>query len=169
MPRRLHHGDAHSLREILLGPDSPLLKPGERGFNFRTVRTDHARRVAHDYLGGPPVVLPTEVPITFGGSQGGLAGDDKGPIYVSLDGPTPISTSSQPDKTAYPEGRLEVDKLGTNNVVPIVVTDDKTGARVINPALAANSVQVLHDTHGKTSHLSEANLNALIRYLLSLE
>ena len=63
VPRWLHHGSAHSVREILLPPDSPLLAPGERGFNFRTVRTGHQRRVAHDVLGGPPVVLPTEVPI----------------------------------------------------------------------------------------------------------
>src|SRR5262249_964728 len=41
VPRWLHHGDAHSIREILLTPDSPLLQTGERGFNFRTVRTDH--------------------------------------------------------------------------------------------------------------------------------
>jgi DNA-binding beta-propeller fold protein YncE len=164
VPRWLHHGDAHSLREILLGPDSPLLKPGERGFNFRTVRTDHSRRVALDYLGGQPVVLPTEVPITFGDSQGGLAGDGKGPIYVSLDPPNQIA---QPD-AAYPAGRLEVDKLGTSNVAPIVVIDKK-GARMINPVLAANHIEARHDTHGKTSHLTEADLNALIRYLLSLE
>ena len=44
VPRWLHHGDAHTIREILLGPDSPLLQPGERGFNFRTVRTDHSAR-----------------------------------------------------------------------------------------------------------------------------
>src|SRR4029079_13785552 len=68
VPRWLHHGLAHSIREILLAPDSPLLLPVERGFNFRTVRTDHQRRVAHDYLGGAPIVLPTEVPITVGDS-----------------------------------------------------------------------------------------------------
>lgn len=164
VPRWLHHGDAHSLREILLAPDSPLLKPGERGFNFRTVRTDHARRVAHDYLGGPPIVLPTEVPITFGDSQGGLAGDGKGPIYVSLDPPTRIA---DPD-IAYPEGRLEVDKIGTSNVVPLLITN-ASGGREINPALAQANVQLLRDTHGKTSHLTEADLNALIRYLVSLQ
>ena len=38
VPRWLHHGDAHSIREILLPPDSPFLAPNERGFNFRTVR-----------------------------------------------------------------------------------------------------------------------------------
>ena len=48
-PRWLHHGDAHSVREILLPPHSPLLQPGERGFNFRTVRTDHQRAVDDDY------------------------------------------------------------------------------------------------------------------------
>ena len=165
VPRWLHHGDAHSLREILLGPDSPLLKPGERGFNFRTVRTDHRRRVAQDFLGGPPVVLPTEVPITFGDSHGGLAGDGLGPLYVSLDPPTQIAA---PD-AAYPEGRLLVDRLGTNNVAPLIVSDETTRARTINPALAANHIDVVKDTHGKTSHLTEDELNALIRYLLSLQ
>jgi hypothetical protein len=75
VPRWLNHGAAHSIREILLAPDSPLLRPGERGFNFRTVRTDHQRAVARQFLGGPPIVLPTEVPVTVGDSRGGgLAG-----------------------------------------------------------------------------------------------
>ena len=38
VPRWLNHGSAHTIREILLPPDSPLLQAGERGFNFRTVR-----------------------------------------------------------------------------------------------------------------------------------
>src|SRR5205085_1508202 len=46
VPRWLHHGGAHTIREVLLASDSPLLQPGERGFNFRTVRTDSMRRVA---------------------------------------------------------------------------------------------------------------------------
>jgi hypothetical protein len=163
VPRWLHHGDAHTVREILLAPDSPLLRPGERGFNFRTVRTDHRRRVSHDFLGGEPIVLPTEVPITFGDSRGGLAGDGKGPIYVSLDAPQRVSG---PD-AAYPEGRLLVDRLGTNNVAPLVVFQD--GQRAINPVLAANNIAVLKDTHGRTSHLSEADLEALIAYVLSLQ
>ena len=92
VPRWLHHGDAHTIREILLGPDSPLLQPGERGFNFRTVRTDHSRVTAFDFLGGPPIRLPTEVPITFADSRDNgsctlLAGDGRGPICVSLDSP----------------------------------------------------------------------------------
>src|SRR5512147_44488 len=91
VPRWLHHGSAHTIREILLPPDSPLLQAGERGFNFRTVRSDHKRRVANDFLGGPAVVLPTEVPITVADSNGSLAGDAKGPILVSLDPPTPVS------------------------------------------------------------------------------
>src|SRR2546423_843497 len=52
VPRYLHYGFAHTVREILLAPDSPLLRPGERGFNFRTVRTDQTRGVNN---------LPTEV------------------------------------------------------------------------------------------------------------
>jgi hypothetical protein len=39
----------------------------------------------------------------------------------------------------------------------------------INPALAANNIRVIKDTHGKTSHLSASDLEALILYLLSLD
>jgi DNA-binding beta-propeller fold protein YncE len=163
VPRWLHHGGAHSLREILLTPDSPLLQPGERGFNFRTVRADHQRAVAGDFLGGPRVVLPTEVPITFGDSRGGLAGDGKGPLYVSLDRPVRVS----PPDRAYPEGRLELDRLGTSNVAPLVVTVN--GQRQINPALAANNIRVIKDTHGKTSQLSAQDIEALSAYLRSLQ
>jgi DNA-binding beta-propeller fold protein YncE len=169
VPRWLHHGDAHTIREILLAPDSPLLHPGERGFNFRTVRTDHSRVTAFDFLGGPPVRLPTEVPITFAdssddGSCTRLAGDGKGPLCVSLDRPVPRAGSDPAyDAAAYPEGRLELDRLGTNNVAPLVV-----GGR-INPALAANHIQVIPDTHGKTSHLTAAQVEALSTYLKSLQ
>jgi len=163
VPRWLHHGDAHSVREILLAPDSPLLRSGERGFNFRVVRADHSRAVAHDFLGGPRIVLPTEVPITFAHSGGGLAGDGRGPLYVSLDRPVKISG---PD-AAYPEGRLEVDRLGTSNLAPLVTTVD--GRQVINPALAQNNVRVIKDTHGKTSDLTAADLDALEIYLKSLQ
>ncbi len=163
VPRWLHHGGARSVREILLPPDSPLLRPGERGFNFRTVRTDHQRAVAHDFLGGPRVVLPTEVPITFGHSRGGLAGDGNGPLYVSLDRPVMIS----PPDAAYPEGKLEVDRLGTSNLAPVVTLVN--GRRVINPALAQNGVRVIPNTHGKTSHLTAADLEALEMYLKSLQ
>jgi hypothetical protein len=152
------------VREVLLPPDSPLLRPGERGFNFRTVRTDHVRSVAHDFLGGPPVVLPTEVPITFADSGGGFGGDGRGPVYVSLD--SPHVQVSGPD-AAYPEGRLLIDRLGSDNLAPLVVFEG--GQRIINPALAANNIAVIKDTHGQTSHLSEADLEALILYLKSLE
>jgi hypothetical protein len=158
VPRWLHHGDAHSLREILLAPDSPLLRPGERGFNFRTVRTDHQRTVAHDFLGGPRLVLPTEVPITFGDRSGAIAGDGMGPLLVSLD--RPINPVAHP---GYPEGRLEIDRLGTGNLAPLLVGGQ------INPALASNNIAVLKDTHGKTSHLSASDIEALSLYLLSLE
>ena len=92
VPRWLHHGDAHSIREILLGPDSPLLHPGERGFNFRTVRTDHSRVVAFDFLGGPEIRLPTEVPITIRRQLGHrrlhqAGGRRQGRLCVSLDSP----------------------------------------------------------------------------------
>jgi hypothetical protein len=96
---------------ILLPPDSPLLLPGERGFNFRTVRTDASRRVATDFLGGPTISLPTEVPIAVADTSGALGGDGKGPILISLDAPTQIA----PPSTAYPDGRLQVDQLGTTS------------------------------------------------------
>jgi hypothetical protein len=131
------------VREILLAPDSPLLRPGERGFNFRTVRTDHRRGDNN---------LPTEVPIVFGDSRGGLAGDGKGQLYVSLDSPF----------ITEPNGKLQIDRLGTSNLAPLIVGGQ------INPALAANNIEVIKDTHGKTSHLSESDLEALILYLKSL-
>jgi DNA-binding beta-propeller fold protein YncE len=160
VPRWLHHGLAHSVREVLLPPDPPLLRAGERGFNFRTVRTDHTRRVAHDFLGGPAIILPTEVPITAAGSDGRFATDGKGPLYVSLDLPVPVSPAQT---TAYPDGRLQVDRLGSDNLARLVVNGQ------INPALAANNIEVIKDTHGRTSHLSAADVDALVAYLLSLE
>jgi len=162
VPRWLHHGSAHTVREILLPPDSPLLAPHERGFNFRTVRTDQTRKVASDFLGGPPIVLPTEVPITVGDSRGGLAGDGKGPVYVSLDPPT-LVTGIPTETAAYPDGRLVLDQLGTSNLAPLIVNGQ------INPVLAANHIAVIKDTHGKTSQLSAADVEALITYLLALE
>jgi DNA-binding beta-propeller fold protein YncE len=143
-PRWLHYGFAHTLRELLLPPDSPLLLPGERGFNFRTVRTDQ-RRGANN--------LPTEVPITVADRSGGFAGDGMGPIYVSLDSPF----------VNGPNGRPLIDRLGSDNLAPLIVGGQ------INPALAANNVRVIKDTHGKTSHLSASDLEALILYLLSLD
>ena len=143
-PRWLHYGFAHTLRELLLAPDSPLLLPGERGFNFRTVRTDQ-RRGANN--------LPTEVPITVADRNGGFAGDGMGPIYVSLDSPF----------VTGPNGRPLIDRLGSDNLAPLIVGGQ------INPALAANNIRVIKETHGKTSQLSAADLEALILYLLSLD
>jgi DNA-binding beta-propeller fold protein YncE len=143
VPKWLHHGFAHTPRELLLAPDSPLLLPGERGFNFRTVRTD-SRRGRNN--------LPTEVPITFEGSDGKLASDGLGQIMVSIDSPFTLGANGKP----------LVDQLGTSNVLPLVV------GRQINPALEANGVRVIKDTHGKTSQLSAADFNALVMYLKSL-
>ena len=170
MPRWLHHGAAHTIREILLPPDSPLLAPGERGFNFRTVRADHSRITAFDFLGGPEVRLPTEVPVTFADSSDPgtctrLAGDAKGPICVSLDSPFVKKAGSNPtfDRLAYPEGRLEIDQLGTRNVAPLVVNGQ------LNPLLAERGIRVIVDTHGRTSHLSAEDVEALSLYLKSLQ
>src|SRR5688500_1792191 len=85
-------------------------------------------------------------------------------LYVSLDRPVTVS----PPDAAYPEGRLEVDRLGTSNLAPLV-TVASDGRRQINPALAANNIRVIKDTHGKTSHLSAADIEALEAYLKSLQ
>jgi hypothetical protein len=150
-------------------PDSPLRQAGERGFNFRTVRTNHSRVTAFDFLGGPAIRLPTEVPITIAdsrddGSCTRLAGDAKGPLCVSLDRPI-LKAGRDPayDKAAYPEGRLELDQLGGRNVAPLIV-----GGR-INPVLAANHIRVIPDTHGRTSNLSAHGIEALSLYLKSLQ
>ena len=82
---------------------------------------------------------------------------------ASLDAPTQVSG---PD-AAYPDGRLLVDQLGTSNLAPVVVITN--GVRQINPALATNHVQVIKDTHGKTSQLSQSDLDALIAYVMSLQ
>jgi DNA-binding beta-propeller fold protein YncE len=153
VPRWLHHGVAHSVREILLAPDSPLLAPGERGLNFRTVRADHARPTGKALPGEAAPVLPTQVPVTFAGSDGTLAGDAKGPTLVSLDSPT----------APGPGGRPLIDQLGTSNLAPLVVNGQ------LNPALAASGVRVINDTHGRTSHLSAGDVHALVAYLKSLE
>ena len=153
MPRYLHYGFAYNTREILLTPDSPLLRRGERGFNFPTVRTDHSRATGFGYQNTQAPVLPTQVPITFGDSGGTLGGDGNGPVYVSLD-----SASVQ-----LPDGTPQIDRLGTSNVAPLLV-----GAQ-INPALSQNHIQVIKDTHGKTSQLSQTDLDALVLYLKSLQ
>src|SRR6185503_20512973 len=82
-----------------------------------------------------------------------LAGDAKGPIFVSLDSPF----------VTNPDGTAQIDRLGTSNVIPLVIGGQ------INPALAANNVQVIKDTHGKTSHLSASDLEALEMYVKSLD
>jgi hypothetical protein len=58
---------------------------------------------------------------------------------------------------------LQIDRLGTNNVAPLVVDGQ------INPALAVNHIAVLKDTHGKTSQLSAEDIEALSAYLRSLQ
>ncbi|MGH9887391.1 MAG: hypothetical protein ACREBE_17815, partial [bacterium] len=107
--------------------------------------------------------LPTEVPISIADSSGSLGGDGRGPILVSLDAPTQVAA---PD-VGYPDGRLLVDQLGTANLAPVIVVNN--GQRQINPALATNHVQVIKDTHGKTSQLSAADIEALAAYVTSLE
>ena len=62
-----------------------------------------------------------------------------------------------------PNGSPEIDQLGTSNVAPLTVNGQ------INPELAANNVRVIKDTHGKTSHLSASDIDALVMYLKSLD
>ena len=62
-----------------------------------------------------------------------------------------------------PDGTKEIDQLGTDNVVPFTINGQ------INPALVANNIQVIKDTHGKASQLSATDLDALIAYLKSLD
>ena len=88
VPRWLHHGDAHSLREILLTPDSPLLRPGERGFNFRTVRTDHQRAVAATSWAARRSCCRRRCRSPSATAAAASPGDGKGPLYVSLDSPS---------------------------------------------------------------------------------
>ena len=110
------------------------------------------------------------MPITFAdssddGSCTNLGGDGNGPICVSLDSPFVRLAGRDPayDALAYPEGRLEIDRLGTSNVAPLIVGGQ------INPALAANNIRVIPDTHGRTSHLSAAQIEAIAMYLKSLQ
>ena len=98
-----------------------------------------------------------------------VPGDGKGPIYVSLDSPHVRKAGRNPeyDVVAYPEGRLEVDQLGTANLAPLIVLDN--GVRRINPVLGANNIRVLTDTHGRTSSLSAPDVEALAQYLRALQ
>ena len=104
------------------------------------------------------------MPITFADSGGTLAGDGRVPLMVSLDRPTPVTGPN----AAYPEGRLLVDRLGTSNLAPLLSLD-AAGKRVINPALQAAGVTVILETHGKTGHLTAADIEALSMYLRSLQ
>ncbi|WP_141618780.1 hypothetical protein [Myxococcus sp. AB036A] len=56
--------------------------------------------------------------------------------------------------------------MGTSSLVPLVVLDED-GQRRLNLALAAGGVQAIKDAHGKTSHLSQADIDALVAYLMS--
>jgi len=61
------------------------------------------------------------------------------------------------------DGTLQIDRLGTSNVAPLLVGGQ------INPALNQNHIQVIKETHGKTSQLSQADIDALAVYLKSLQ
>ena len=61
------------------------------------------------------------------------------------------------------DGTPQIDRLGTSNVAPLLVGGQ------INPALNQNHIQVIKETHGKTSQLSQADIDALAVYLKSLQ
>ncbi len=72
--------------------------------------------------GSRGITVPGITGVTF-------AGDANGPIWVSLDKAVQVS----PPDAAYPEGRLQLDRLGSDNLAPLIVGGQ------INPALAANT------------------------------
>jgi hypothetical protein len=63
----------------------------------------------------------------------------------------------------YFDGGLQIDQLGTSNVAPLVAGGQ------LNPLLAARGIRVIVDTHGRTSHLSASDMEALSLYLRSLQ
>jgi hypothetical protein len=64
-------------------------------------------------------------------------------------------------------GQFQIDQLGTSNLIPLTIAG--ANGPMLNPALADHNLRVIKNTHGKTSHLSRSDLDALIKYLLSLE
>jgi len=50
-----------------------------------------------------------------------------------------------------------IDRLGSDNLAQLIVGGQ------INPALAANNVRVIKDTHGKTSQLTADDLEAYLK------
>jgi hypothetical protein len=67
------------------------------------------------------------------------------------------------DQRAYPEGRLQIDQLGTTNVAALVAGGQ------LNPLLADRGIRVIVDTHGRTSRLSASDVEALSLDLKSLQ
>jgi len=62
-----------------------------------------------------------------------------------------------------PDGTAQIDRLGTSNVAPLIVSGQ------IKPALTQNQIQVIKETQGETSQLSQVDLDALVLYLKSLQ
>ena len=166
VPRWLHHGSRTAMREILLR--ARLAAAAARRARLQLPHRAHRSlaRVAADFLGGPPIVLPTEVPITHGSTAAARsAGDGKGPILVSLDRPVPGRAAGT---RHIPDGRLQIDRLGSDNLAPLIVVNsgrahDQPGAR------RQQHRRCIKDTHGKTSQLNAADIEALSMYLKSLQ
>jgi hypothetical protein len=72
---------------------------------------------------------------------------------------TPSDVKPQFRITAFARAKA----LGTSNVTPLVVGGQ------LNPRLAERGIRVIVDTHGRTSHLSAGDVDALSLYLKSLQ
>ena len=110
-------------------------------------------------------MLPTEVPITVADSSGALAGDGRGPILVSLD---PPDAGFRPRTRPTPRADCSWTSWG-RRTLPRSSWVDAAGNRQINPQLQAKGITVIRDTHGKTSHLTADDIEALSMYLKSLQ
>jgi hypothetical protein len=106
---------------------------------------------------------------------------DPGPFFTLIaeipTGSTQLDRTNRRDldlsadgKTLYVANTLghTIAAINVEGDANALMTNLPVGGR-INPALAANGVTVIRDTHGKTSHLSAADIEALSAYLLSLQ
>ncbi len=157
VPRWLHHGAAHTIREILLDARLAAAAPGERGFNFRTVRTDHSRVVAFDFLGGPrsPPADRSADHVRRQPRRWQLheAGGRRQGSALRQPRPPGPEGGQQP---GLRQARVSRGPAGARPARARATSRRWSSAAAINPALAARGIRVITDTHGETSHLSAA-------------
>jgi len=79
----------------------------------------------------------------------------------------PGSAKAKGRKTPRPRSQVIRKLEPYGYLAPVIVLNN--GVRQINPALATNHIQVIKDTHGKTSQLSQSDLDALILYVTSVQ